>query len=133
MTYRVLLIDDNQDFRDAVTTRLTAEGFEVRAARSGREGLATIAAQPCDLVLLDMLMPEQDGIATYQQLRANPATRQIPVILLTAVAVEGYWDVLPYETDGPAFLLGKPYDYHLLVARIHQVLQRDNELGGRKA
>lgn len=133
MGHRILLIDDNQDFREAVTTRLTAEGFEVHAVGSGREGLATIAAQPCDLVLLDMLMPEQDGIATYQQLRANPVTRQVPVILLTAVAVEGYWEALPYETDGPAFLLGKPYDYQLLVARIHQVLQRDSSLGGRKA
>ena len=122
MTPRLLLIDDNRDFQDVLSRRLTSQGFAVRTASSGRAGLAAALQEPFDLILLDMLMPEQDGIATYQELRAHPETRAIPVILLTAIAVENHWEPMPYETDGPAFVMGKPYDYMVLVERIRQVL-----------
>jgi CheY-like chemotaxis protein len=121
---RILLIDDNRDFRDALVTRLRAEHFDVTAVGSGSEGLAAAASQPFDLVLLDMLMPEQDGIATYQALRANEQTRKLPVILLTCAAVEGYWEPMPYETDAPAYILGKPYDPKILLGHIREVLSR---------
>ncbi len=119
---RLLLIDDNADFREALGTRLTATGFDVTSVASGQAGLSAIAAHPYDLVLLDMLMPEKDGVTTYQELRANPSTRRVPVILLTGVAVEGHWEPMPYETDGQAFIMGKPYDLSVLLARIEQVL-----------
>jgi DNA-binding response OmpR family regulator len=118
----ILLIDDNEDFRKALGARLAAEGFEVREASSGRAGLEAAAQQPYDLILLDMLMPEKDGVTTYQELRAEPATRRIPIILLTGAAVEGHWEPMPYETDGLAFIMGKPYDVKILLARIRQVL-----------
>ncbi|PIQ83879.1 MAG: two-component system response regulator [Candidatus Omnitrophica bacterium CG11_big_fil_rev_8_21_14_0_20_63_9] len=118
----ILLIDDNAQFREVVGLRLKKEGFEVTDVGSGQEGLAAAGAGSFDLILLDMLMPEKDGIATYQELKASPATRHIPVILLTAAAVEGHWEVLPYETDGPAFVMGKPYDSQMLLARIRQIL-----------
>ena len=121
---RILLIDDNQDFRDVLGARLKKEGYEVTAVASGQEGLKTMVAQPFDLVLLDMLMPDQDGIETYQAIRAVEATRKVPVILMTGMAVEGHWEPLPYETDGAAFVMGKPYDLSLLVARITQLLTR---------
>lgn len=92
------------------------------AVASGQEGLKTLVGQAFDLVLLDMLMPEQDGIETYQAMRAADATRKVPVILMTGMAVEGHWEPLPYETDGAAFVMGKPYDLSLLVARITQLL-----------
>ena len=119
---RILLIDDSQEFREALCTRLSSQGFDMRQAGSGQEGLEVVQREPFDLVLLDMLMPDKDGVTTYQELRANPTSRQIPVILLTAVAVEGHWEPMPYETDGKAFIMGKPYDYKLLLARINQVL-----------
>lgn len=124
MTAHLLLIDDNQGFREALTLRLQTEGFEVTAVASGQEGLGRTALQAFDLILLDMLMPEKDGIATYQELRANPQTRHMPVILLTCAAVEGHWEPMPYDTDGPAFILGKPYDHRILVKRINEVLAR---------
>ncbi|MBI4343429.1 MAG: response regulator [Candidatus Omnitrophica bacterium] len=119
---RILLIDDNQDFRDVLSARLQREGYTVTAVASGQEGLKTLVGQAFDLVLLDMLMPEQDGIETYQAMRAADATRKVPVILMTGMAVEGHWEPLPYETDGAAFVMGKPYDLSLLVARITQLL-----------
>ena len=118
----ILLIDDNQDFLDTLSARLRQEGYEVTAMASGQEGLKALVGQAFDLVLLDMLMPEQDGIETYQAMRAAEPTRKIPVILMTGMAVEGHWEPLPYETDGAAFVMGKPYDLSILVARIAQLL-----------
>ena len=119
---RILVIDDSVDFLKALEIRLQTEGFEVSTASSGQEGLEAIARQPFDLILLDMLMPEKDGVTIYQELRANPSTRATPTILLTGIAVEGYWEPMPYETDGISFIMGKPYDVKFLIARMHQVL-----------
>ena len=121
---RILLIDDNQNFREAFERRLRAEGFEVTPVDSGQEGLHRTAVQSFDLILLDMLMPGKDGITTYQELRANPQTRQTPIILLTCAAIEGHWEPMPYDTDGPSFILGKPYDHQILVERINEVLAK---------
>ncbi len=74
--------------------------------------------QPFDLVLLDMLMPEPDGISTFESLRANPAARMVPVLLLTALAVEGHWEALPDEAGGGCFLIGKPYVVEGLLTRV---------------
>jgi CheY-like chemotaxis protein len=118
----ILVIDDNADFREALALRLRAEGYDVTSVGSGLSGLEALAKRPTDLVLLDMLMPEQDGIETFQALRAQPSTSQTPVILMTGMAVEGHWEPLPYEPDGKAYVMGKPYDLSLLVARITQLL-----------
>ena len=119
---RILLIDDSEDFRTTVATRLNAEGFETTALATGSEGLALTAHQTFDLILIDMLMPGKDGVTTYQELRENPKTREVPIILLTGVAVEGHWEPLGYESDTRAFVMGKPYDHSTLLARITQVL-----------
>ncbi|GEM_PF-2536039 len=123
---KILVIDDNRDFREALRIRLANEGFDVHAVGSGQEGLAALTNARFDLVLLDMLMPEKDGIATYQEVRANPHTRALPIILLTGIAVENHWEPLAYETDGPAFVMGKPYDHAVLVKRIAEVLSHAN-------
>ena len=121
---RILLIDDNEDYLQVLTVRLRTDGFEVVTANSGQGGLRILASEPFDLILLDMLMPEKDGITTYEEIRANPKTQQIPLILLTGVAVEGHWQPMANESDGRAFVMGKPYNYVELVARINLVLTR---------
>ena len=121
---RILVIDDNSDFRGVLGTRLRNEGFRVELAASGDEGLKAVGKDTFDIILLDMLMPEQDGIETYQALRANAATKQTPVILLTGMAVEGHWEALPYESDGACFVMGKPYDLAVLVARVTELLSQ---------
>jgi CheY-like chemotaxis protein len=119
---RILFIDDDPDLRAVLGTRLKAEGFEVTTAGSGKEGLGLLKDQSFHLILLDMIMPDQDGVETYQAIRATPATRQTPVILLTGMAVESHWEALPYETDGPCFVMGKPNNIALLISRITQLL-----------
>ena len=121
---RILYIDGDEDFRQAVSGRLAAEGFAVTAAATGTEGLTASASASFDLILLDMLLAEQDGLATYQALRARPTTRDAAMILVTALAAADYWEPLPYDTDGPCFMMGRSDDFDLLLARITQLLAR---------
>ena len=121
---RVLLIDDAEDYREALRVRLTATGFAVTTAGSAQHGLVAAANQTFDLILLDMLMPGKGGIVTLQELRAQPGTQHTPVILLTGVAAEGHWESLPHGTDPNAFVMGKALDYTVLVRRMREVLSK---------
>jgi DNA-binding response OmpR family regulator len=81
---RILLIEDNHDFREEVVNVLDLEGFEVVTAENGRVGLDRIAERQPDLVLCDLTMPVMDGLETLKAIRANPETHALPVILLAA-------------------------------------------------
>lgn len=86
-TKRVLIIDDELGIRKIVEISLNAiAGWKVLAAASGQEGIAIAAAECPDAILLDVMMPEMDGITTLQQLQAIPEVQSIPTILLTAKA-----------------------------------------------
>jgi CheY-like chemotaxis protein len=86
-TKRVLIIDDEPGIRKIVEIALNAiAGWQVLVAASGQEGLEIAAAEQPDAILLDVMMPGVDGIATFQQLQSNSVLRSIPVILLTAKA-----------------------------------------------
>lgn len=82
---QILVIDDEDDIRKLTQTCLEIMGgWQVLTASSGSEGLAKAQTEQPDVILLDVMMPDMDGQTTFQQLQANPATRNIPVILLTA-------------------------------------------------
>ncbi|MDH3582971.1 MAG: response regulator [Phycisphaerae bacterium] len=85
----ILIVEDNEMNRDMLSRRLARKGFEVSIAVDGREGLEKTAADRPDLVLLDMSLPEIDGWEVARQLKADEATRAIPVIALTAHAMAG--------------------------------------------
>ena len=125
---KILLIDDSDDVRMIYTARLNAEGFEVVTASSGAEGVQLATAQRPDFILLDLMMPNQNGMATYHALRALPALKLVPVILLTGMAIEDHWEQLPSQQDGLCFLMGKPTDLSVLFRKIQDVLK----LSGRK-
>ncbi len=81
----ILIIDDEEDIQEVAQLALElVGGWQVSTAGSASEGLLLAEAQQPDAILLDVMMPDIDGIATFQKLQANPATEQIPVILLTA-------------------------------------------------
>lgn len=87
MVKRVLIVDDETGIRKITQISLKAiAGWEVLVAASGQEGLIIAQAEQPDVILLDVMMPEMDGITTLQRLRANSATQSIPIILLTAKA-----------------------------------------------
>jgi two-component system response regulator VicR len=83
---RIVYIEDEQEMIDLVRLILTRKGFEILGANGGREGIAMVKEEKPDLVLLDLMMPDVDGWDVYQQMKADPATRGIPVIVITAKA-----------------------------------------------
>jgi DNA-binding response OmpR family regulator len=82
---KVLLVDDDRDFREITRLSLLAEGYQVFEASSGREAMNMARQIQPDLILLDILMPGLDGYATCRQLKTNPATNRIAIIILTAL------------------------------------------------
>lgn len=86
---KVLLVEDNEMNRDMLSRRLQRSGYEVEIAVDGAEGVAKTASEKPDLVLMDMSLPVMDGWEATQQLKANPQTRHIPIIALTAHVMAG--------------------------------------------
>lgn len=81
---RVLVVDDSPFMIRLVTYILESAGYETESAENGRMALDLISKEPPDLVFLDTMMPEMDGLDTLRAIRANPETRDIPVLMLTA-------------------------------------------------
>ena len=115
MAARILLVEDNEMNRDMLSRRLQRRGYEVVTAVDGESGLAMTASAAPALVLMDMSLPGIDGWEATRRLKADPATRAIPVIALTAHAMAGDrekalaagcddFDIKPIDLDR---LLGK--------------------------
>jgi CheY-like chemotaxis protein len=86
---RILLVEDNEMNRDMLSRRLQRRGYEVAIAVDGQDGITRARANRPDLILMDMSLPVLDGWEATRQLKADPATRAIPVIALTAHALSG--------------------------------------------
>jgi two-component system cell cycle response regulator len=82
---RVLIVDDERVNRQLLTIMLEPEGYELSSATSGDEALAAVARQVPDLIVLDIMMPGMNGYVVTARLKANPATRHVPVVLLSAL------------------------------------------------
>jgi signal transduction histidine kinase len=112
---RILLVDDNADMRDYVR-RLLATRYDVQTAEDGEEALAAIAQRPPDLVLSDIMMPRLDGLGLLSQLRSDPRTSTLPIILLSARAGEEA-QVEGLQTGADDYLT-KPFTARELLARV---------------
>src|SRR5207245_794062 len=82
---RVLVVDDEAGNRDLLGRRLQREGYTVISAAGGQEALATIAREPVDVVLLDVMMPDLDGLAVLERLKKDAVTHDVPVIMISAL------------------------------------------------
>jgi CheY-like chemotaxis protein len=121
MTRRILLVDDDQDIRDIAQLALCKFAhWEVRAAPCGQDGLNQAKADPPDAILLDVSMPDMDGISVYEQLQQDPTTRSIPVVLLTAKVLPS--DRQRFADLGVAGVITKPFDPVTLSTQVTQVL-----------
>lgn len=122
MSKHVLIIDDEPDIREATQVCLEiARGWHVTTASSSSEGLKKAASEQPDVVLLDVMMPDMDGLATFERLRTNPTTRHIPVILLTAKAQPA--DRRHFTQLEVAGVITKPYDPITLADQISEFLE----------
>jgi CheY-like chemotaxis protein len=118
---KILIIDDEDDIR--VISRLAlgrVGGMEVVDAASGVEGVGKAVADAPDAILLDVMMPEQDGPATLRLLRSDPRTAHIPVIFLTAKAMAS--EVGRLRALGAEGVLTKPFDPMTLAASVKAIL-----------
>jgi adenylate cyclase len=118
----LLVVDDNAENRDMLARRLSRQGYEVLTAAGGRAALETLAARPLDLVLLDVMMPDLDGYAVLQRLKADPTLRDIPVLMISAL--DELDSVVRCIQLGAEDYLSKPFEPVLLQARIGACLEK---------
>jgi CheY-like chemotaxis protein len=116
----ILLVEDHQEIWDFLSRRLKRRGYEVVVAQDGQEGLDKVRSDKPDLVLLDMNLPVMDGWAVAQTLKADAATKAIPIIALTAHAMAG--DREKALAAGCDDYHAKPIDFSQLVNQIEAVL-----------
>jgi len=117
----ILVCDDEKDIVDVLSYNLTKEGFNVITAYNGQEALQKITPE-IDLILLDVMMPQLDGIEVCKRLRENPKTRDISIIFLTARNSE-IDEIKGLEAGGDDYI-SKPISIKRLLARINSVLRR---------
>ncbi|MFP5207867.1 MAG: response regulator [Acidobacteriota bacterium] len=121
MARKILIIDDEEDIRQVAALSLeTVAGWEVVMASSGPQGLARAAEHQPDAILLDVMMPGMDGPTTFRELRKNPSTAHIPVLLLTAKVQST--DQRRFADLGVEAVLFKPFDPLTLSNEIALVL-----------
>ena len=119
----ILVVDDNDDNRYTLTRRLKRLGYDnVEVAEDGRMALAKIAAQPFDLILLDIMMPDVNGYEVLEQVKADERLRHIPVIMISAV--DEIDSVVRCIKMGAEDYLSKPFNPVLLAARVGATLEK---------
>lgn len=119
MTARVLVVDDVSANVKLLEARLSAEYFDVTTANSGAEALAACERAECDIVLLDVMMPDLDGFEVCRKLKSNPATHHIPVVMVTALDQPS--DRVAGLQAGADDFLTKPVSDIALIARVRSL------------
>jgi DNA-binding response OmpR family regulator len=123
MAHTILVVDDDPKIVRVVEINLTQAGYQVRTAADGEEALAVVAKERPDLVLLDVMMPRLDGFETLKRLKADPASTDIPVVMLTARAQDE--DVFEGYGAGAQWYLTKPFEPEELRQVVRHVLPVD--------
>jgi two-component system response regulator VicR len=123
----ILCIEDEQEMIDLMRLILNRRGFVIRGANGGKEGLEIIRKDHPDLVLLDLMMPEMDGWEVYQQMKANEATKNIPVIIVTARA-QSIERVLGLHIAKVDDYIVKPFSPQELLTSVDKVLEREQKV-----
>ena len=121
-TPHLLVVDDDREIRSLLSQFLTRHGFRVTGAKDGVEMMRTLDSARVDLIVLDLMMPGEDGLSLCRRLRATPETAQTPVIMLTAMGEET--DRIVGLEMGADDYLAKPFSPRELLARVKAVLRR---------
>lgn len=119
MAKKILAVDDEKHIVRLVQVNLERAGYEVVTANDGKEALQKVQDENPDLVVLDVMMPYMDGFEVLQNLRRNPSTRDIPVIMLTAKAQDA--DVFRGWQSGVDMYLTKPFNPMELLTFVKRI------------
>lgn len=125
-TKRLAYIEDEIEMIDLVRLILGRRGYTVMGAKGGREGIDLIRQELPDLVLLDLMMPDMDGWDVYHQIKSDEMTRDIPVIVITAKALN-IDKVLGLQVAKVEDYIAKPFSPQELLERVDQVLSRQGK------
>lgn len=117
---RILIVEDEESYREPLVYQLTREGYDVSAAATGEEGLELFTKGGIDLVLLDLMLPGIDGTALCRRIREQS---RVPIIMLTAKSAE-IDKVVGLEIGADDYVT-KPYSFRELLARIRAVMRRN--------
>jgi two-component system alkaline phosphatase synthesis response regulator PhoP len=126
-TEKIVVIEDETDILEVIAYNLKREGYEVVTSTSGEDGLEKIEKTKPNLVVLDLMLPEVDGIELCRKLKADPVTQSIPVIMVTAKGEES--DVVLGLGVGADDYVTKPFSPRELTARVKAVLRRSKARG----
>jgi DNA-binding response OmpR family regulator len=119
--HMVLVVDDDEQLTAVLSERLKRQGFDALAARRGSEGLALAREARPDLIVLDLRLPDADGLAVCQELADDPATCTIPVIILSGMERP---DIIRRSREaGCQYYVRKPYDPNALLILIRQAIR----------
>jgi two-component system, OmpR family, alkaline phosphatase synthesis response regulator PhoP len=129
--HKILVVEDESDIRELIRYNLVQEGFAVEEAADGAEALERITRRAPDLMLLDLMLPRMPGLELCRQLRAQPDTAQLPIIVLTAKGSE-LDRVLGLEMGADDYIV-KPFSPREVVARVKALLRRVNAAGDHMA
>jgi two-component system alkaline phosphatase synthesis response regulator PhoP len=122
MAKKILIVEDEKEILDLVKLYLEKEGYRTRTAVSGLDGLKQVKTDQPDLVILDLMLPELDGLEVCKRLRADPQSAMIPIIMLTAKAGEA--DTIIGLELGADDYVTKPFSPKALVARVKALFRR---------
>jgi len=118
----VLVIEDDNDIRELIKYNLVREGYRVAEAAHGEDGLTKATSTPCDLILLDLMLPGISGLEICRSLKTAPKTAGIPVIMVTAKGEEA--DIVVGLELGADDYVVKPFSPKVLMSRVRAVLRR---------
>jgi len=129
-TQQILVVDDDPEIRDLLSKFLRKHGFRVVAARDGRQ-MREMVSQAVDLIILDLLLPDEDGLSLCRELRSKSETPAVPIIMLTAIG-EDTDRILGLEMGADDYI-PKPFNPRELLARMKAVLRRSEGNAGNSA
>jgi two-component system phosphate regulon response regulator PhoB len=118
----ILVVDDEEDILELVRYNLSREGYKILCASSGEEGLKVARAENPNLIVLDLMLPGIDGLDVTRRLKGDDATRNIPIVMLTAKGEES--DIVTGLELGADDYITKPFSPRVLVARVRAALRR---------
>lgn len=128
MPKKILAVDDERHIVRLVEVNLQRAGYEVVTAYDGREALEKVKSETPDLIVLDVMMPYMDGFEVLKNLKADPATAEIPVIMLTAKAQDA--DIFRGWSSGVDCYLTKPFNPMELLTFVKRIFDQTKSDGG---
>lgn len=122
---QILVVEDEEDIQELLKYNLQKEGYQVNCADTGESGLQEARKSFPDLLLLDLMLPEMNGLEVCRQLKSDNKTSHIPIIMLTAKGEES--DIVVGLEMGADDYVTKPFSVQVLMSRVRAVLRRHQE------